>query len=55
LEREIDVMSAAHFFVTKFQDQVTSAAVESPEPRCARNALSEKKLIRRLSRGFEQQ
>src|SRR5260370_27370843 len=33
--------SGAVFFVTKFQDQVTSATVESPEPRYARNALSE--------------
>src|SRR5258708_32145958 len=59
LEREIEVTSVAQlgssFFVTKFQDQVTSATVESPEPRCARNALSELNLIRRLSRGVEQQ
>jgi hypothetical protein len=45
LEREIEVTSVAQlgssFFVTKFQDQVTSATVESPEPRYARNALSE--------------
>jgi hypothetical protein len=33
--------SVAAFFVTKFQDQVTSATLESPEPRYARNALSE--------------
>src|ERR1700722_2931959 len=33
--------SVAVFFVTKFQDQVTSATVESPEPRHARNALSD--------------
>jgi hypothetical protein len=43
-EREIEVTSVAQlgssFFVTKFQDQVTSA-VESPEPRYACNALSE--------------
>jgi hypothetical protein len=42
LEREIEVTSVAQlgssFFVTKFQDQVTSATVESLEPR---NALSE--------------
>jgi hypothetical protein len=59
LEREIEVTSVAQlgssFFVTKFQDQVTSATVESPEPRYARNALSELNLIRRLSRGVEQQ
>ena len=58
-EREIEVTSVAQlgssFFVTKFQDQVTSATVESPEPRYARNALSELNLIRRLSRGVEQQ
>jgi hypothetical protein len=44
-EREIEVTSVAQlgsrFFVTKFQGQVTSATVESPEPRYARNALSE--------------
>ena len=33
--------SVAVLFVTKFQDQVTSATVESPEPRYPRNALSE--------------
>ena len=37
------------------EDQVTSATVESPEPRYARNVLSELNLIRRLSRGVEQQ
>jgi hypothetical protein len=31
----------AVFFVTKFQDQVTSATVEPPEPRYARSAFSE--------------
>jgi hypothetical protein len=44
LEREIEVTSVAQLgsiFFTKFQDQVTSATVESPEPRYARNALSE--------------
>ena len=45
LEREIEVTSVAQlgssFFVTKFQDQVTSATVESLEPSNARNALSE--------------
>ena len=55
-EREIEVTSVAQlgssFFVTKFQDQVTSATVESPEPRYA---LSEFNFIRRLSRGVEQQ
>src|SRR3981189_2305671 len=44
-EREIEVMSVAQlgssFFVTKCQDQVTSATVESPEPRYARSAFSE--------------
>jgi hypothetical protein len=39
-EREIEVTSVAQFgsgfFATKFQDQVTSATVESPEPRNAR-------------------
>src|SRR3979411_2954716 len=44
-EREIEVTAVAQLgsslFVTKFQDQVTSATVESPEPRYARNALSE--------------
>jgi hypothetical protein len=41
LEREIEVTSVAQlgsFFVTKFQDQVTSATVESLE---SSNALSE--------------
>jgi hypothetical protein len=45
LEREIEVTSVAQlgssFSVTKFRDQVTSATVESPEPRYARKALSE--------------
>jgi hypothetical protein len=44
LEREIEVTSVAQLgssFFTKFHDQVTSATVESPEPRYARNALSE--------------
>jgi hypothetical protein len=45
-EREIEVTSSvaqlgSSFFVTQFQDQVTSATVESPEPRYARNALSD--------------
>jgi hypothetical protein len=54
LEREIEVTSvASSFFVTKFQDQVTSATVESHEPRYARNALSDFKF--NLSRGVEQQ
>jgi hypothetical protein len=39
-EREIEVTSVAQlgssFFVTQFPDQVTSATVESPEPRYAR-------------------
>jgi hypothetical protein len=35
------VGGGSSLFVTKFQDQVTSATVESPEPRYARNALSE--------------
>jgi hypothetical protein len=48
-EREIEVTSSvaqlgSSFFVTQFQDQVTSATVESPEPRYARNALSDFKL-----------
>jgi hypothetical protein len=42
LEREIEATSVAQlgssFFVRKLQDQVTSATVESLEPR---NALSE--------------
>src|SRR5258706_16205802 len=33
--------SAAERMSAQFQDQVTSATVESPEPRYARNALSE--------------
>jgi hypothetical protein len=45
LEREIEVTSVAQlgssFFVTKFQDQIASVTVESPEPRYARSALSE--------------
>ena len=44
LEREIEVTSVAQlgsFFVTKFQDQVTSATVDSLESSKARNALSE--------------
>ena len=44
-EREIEVTSVAQlgscFFATKFQDQVTSATVESPEQRYARSAFSE--------------
>jgi hypothetical protein len=43
-EGEIEVTSVAQLgssLFTKFQDQVTSAAVESPEPRNARNALSD--------------
>jgi hypothetical protein len=39
-EREIEVTSVTQlgssFFVTKFRDQVTSATVESPEPRAMR-------------------
>jgi hypothetical protein len=50
LEREIEVTPVAplgsSFFVTKFQDQVTSATVVSPEPRYARDVLSEFKFDR---------
>jgi hypothetical protein len=35
------VAQLGSFFVTKFQDQVTSATVESLESSNARNALSE--------------